>query len=477
MTEHTPMGDFETRLSGLVRSYTEPAATPSDPHVTARMAMTSTTRDGLLERLGPVGFDRRMAWLTLAAALLVALIALAVAVGTNQPRDVLGRIVFVRGGDLFIAETDGSGQTRIAEGGADAGTLGYLTAIWAPHGRHIAAVRDTGGEFLTPAVDLLTAAGAVVRTVELGRGGTPSMTWSPDGSEVAIAAYAADLPRDVSESIFDSGIRLLVAGLDARADREIELPPDWRGVASSEPGGWTVPEFLAKWSSDGRRIAIRATLAINPEYTLAWRLVALDGSGTRSVDDLISPLGFGVDNLDWSPDGRRLAISGGWIGCETVCLGIVDPDGGSATSTVAHPSAGGPDLHGKLFHPEFSAAGDRVAILGFLMDSRSDPAVTETVTLYNYDLATARFTELTSGTMSGILDATGAAQGTGTVTGERVEGATAAWTPDGQRLLYLVREADGSAATWTLRSIDSDGGSQSTLLVQGVQSFDLGSID
>ena len=477
MTEHTPMDAFEIRLTALVRSYTEPAAKPGDPLVTARTAMASTTRGGFLGRLLPSGLDRRVAWMLLLAAMLVAVMALALAVGTNQPPAGVGRIVFVRDGDLFIAEVDGSGQTRIANGGANGARFGYLHALWAPDGRHIAAARDTGGEFLTPAVDLLTAAGALVRTVELGPGGTPSITWSPAGSEVAIAAYAADVSRDQIEPIFGADIRLFVLGLDASADHEIALPPDWRGIASSERGIWTVPDFLAKWSPEGRWIALRAVMAVNPENTLAWHLVALDGSGTRRVDDLTNGLGHGVEYLDWSSDGRRLAISGAWIGCmEEVCLGIVDSEGGSVASTV-HPSARDPNLHGKLFWPEFSPDGDEVAVLGGLIDFTSEPAVAETYTLYGYDLATARFTELTSGIRSMMLDATGAAQPTGAVTGELVEGATAAWTPNGRGLLYLVREAGDAAASWTIRSIDAAGGSQSSVLVRGVQSFDIGFSD
>jgi hypothetical protein len=72
-----------------------------------------------------------------------------------------------------------------------------------------------------------------------------------------------------------------------------------------------------------------------------------------------------------------------------------------------------------------------------------------------------------------ILDATGAARPTGAVTGELVVGGTVAWTPDG-RLLYLVREAGDSAASWTIRSIDAAGGSKSSVLIRGVQSFDIG---
>ncbi len=473
MTERNPMDAFETRLAALVRNYTEPAAKPSDPLVTARTAMASTMRGGVLGRLWPVGLDRGVAWLLLLAALVIALAALAVAVGSGpslfvQAPDGPGRIVFVRDGDLFVAEGDGSGQTLIASGGGDDVKLGYLTAAWSPDGRHIAAVRDVGGAFLTPGVDLLTADGALVRTVALDAGCGPSLSWSPDSSEVAIGTCPADVPRDAIEGV-ESGIGLLLAGLDASVDREIALPPEWQSVASANPEVWTRPDLWARWSPDGRWIALWAIVAgQGGRY-----LVAADGSGTRPVDDLIIRMGNGVENLDWSPDGRRLAIAGGWVGCmEEVCLGIVGSEGGPVTSTVV-PS-GDLNLPCKLVWPEFSPEGDRVAVLGGPIDFSSEPAVAETYVLYDYDLATARFTELTSGIRSMILDETGAAQPTGTVTGELVAGGTVAWTPDGRGLLYLVRETGNSSASWTIRSIDAAGGSESSVLVRGVQSFDIG---
>ena len=103
-------------------------------------------------------------------------------------------------------------------------------------------------------------------------------------------------------------------------------------------------------------------------------------------------------------------------------------------------------MHEQLSWPEFSPDGARLAILGSVLDFTSEPQVPETNTLYSYDLATARFTELTSWTGSLIFDATGAAQPTGAVTGELVEVGSVAWTPDGRKLLYLVREAGDSAA-------------------------------
>ena len=265
MTDRAPTDGFEARMTSLVRSYTEPAVTPIDAVLTARTAMASRTRDRALTRLWPDLQDRRLAWLVVLGALVVTITALAVAVGSRssffvQALSDPGRIVFVRDGDLFVAEGDGSGQSLIASGDAGDVKLGYLTAAWSPDMRHIAAVRDVGGAFLTPGVDLMTADGALVRTVALDPGCGPSVSWSPDSSEVAIATCPADVPRDAIEPV-DSGIGLLIAGLDASADREIALPPEWGSVASANPEVWIRPELWARWSPDGRWIALPAMLS------------------------------------------------------------------------------------------------------------------------------------------------------------------------------------------------------------------------
>ena len=460
--------ELERRLADWYRSEI-PAAETAPPGLRSSV-MTIPLASAASSRR----FATRRGFIVLAAAALGGLLAgTAVVAGLLPPRpaSAVGKIVFVRDGDLFIAEIDGSGQTRIATGDADGAKLGYLTAAWSPDMRHIAAVRDVGGAYLTPGVDLMTADGALVRTVALDAGCGPSLSWSPDSSEVAIATCPADVPRDAVEPV-ESGIRLLLAGLDASADQEVALPPEWRSVASARREVWIRPDLWARWSPDGRWIALPAIVVAGQSF--AWQMVAVDGSGTRRVEGFIDGVGGNVESLDWSRDGRRLAVSGG-IGCvETVCLGIVDFERGHLTATAMHPSNAEPNMHGKLFWPEFSPDGDRVAVLGGLIDFTLEPTVAETYTLYDYDLATARFTELTSGNRPMILDATGAAQPTGTMTGERVEGATVAWTPDGRGLLYLVRDAGDSAASWTIRSIDAAGGSQSSILVRGVQSFDFG---
>lgn len=474
MTEQDRMDAFDLRMKTLARDYTEPADRSIDALATARSAMAATTRDSHLGRLWPVGLDRRLAWMLLLASLVVAVGALAVFIGSGPSLFVRtpegpGRIVFVRDGDLFVAEVDGSGQTLIASGNADGGKLGYLTAAWSPDGRHIAAVRDIGGAFLTPGVDLMTADGSVIRTVALDPGCGPAVSWSPNSSQVAIATCPADVPRDALEPV-DAGLGLLVAGLDASADRELALPSAWRSLASANPEVWIRPDLWVRWSPNGRWIALWAIVGGGQAGRY---LVAADGSGTRTLESFTTGL-INAGSFDWSPDGRGLAISGRTVGCvDEVCLGIVESEGGPVTAKAGHPSAADPDLHGKLFWPEFSPEGDRVAVIGGLIDFASEPPV-ETTTLYAYDLANARFTDLTSGSQTLIFDSTGAVASKGPATGELAVVGSVAWTPDGRALLYLVREAGDGPASWTIRSVDPVSGSEPTTLVRGVQSFDIG---
>ena len=76
MTDQSEMDALETRVTALVRSYTEPAAKPIDPVLTARTAMASSARGGVLGRLWPIDLFRGAAWLLLLAALVIAPVVL-----------------------------------------------------------------------------------------------------------------------------------------------------------------------------------------------------------------------------------------------------------------------------------------------------------------------------------------------------------------------------------------------------------------
>jgi WD40 repeat protein len=475
MSERPPRDPFEQRLAGLARAYTEPAARPIDPLATARAAMSAPAgRWAPFERALRSTVDRRLLRLLVAAGLLIALAALALAAGSMlRPRDP-GRIVFVRDGDLFVSAIDGAGATRIRGGGADGTRLGYLTALWSPDMRHIAAVRDLGGPVLTPAIEILAADGADERSIEPGPGGTPSLSWSPDSRRLAVAAYPGDVSRNATDPIFGE-VRLTVIGLDG-SSQEIALPPGATWFATAQPEIWTIPDFGVRWSPDGRLIAVGAW--IGPGTANRWYLVVADGSAVRPLVELVDgrcPLA--ETNIDWFPDGRRLATVGDRAGDNELCVETLGSGGGNAGAT---PGSGTVAViredpfaaqHGKLNLPVVSPDGDRIAVSTFSDDLDAGRHVT---TVRVYDLPSGRATDLASGVETLVLGAGGTWHATGILDGNPVWMGGIAWSPDGRQILYLSAVPGDGPKRWTVRAVDTAGDSPSSVVLEEVRSFDLG---
>ena len=479
MNERQAMDPFEQRVARLARAYTEPAARPVDPLATARAAMSAPAgRWAALpgartfERAGLPSFDRRLLRLLVAASLVIALAALAFAAGSMiWPRDP-GRIVFVRDGNLFVSAIDGTGATLIRGGNADDTRLGYLTALWSPDMRHIAAVRDLGGPGLAPGVDILAADGTSERSIEPGQGGTPSMSWSPDSRRLAIATYAADVKTDAADPTAGV-VRLAIVGLDG-GSRDVIVPlAPW--FANAEPEILTLPDQSVRWSPDGRWIAV---VWEDASAVRRWRLVAADGSAVRPLSELVEGrCHVPADFIDWFPDGRRLATVGDLAGNNELCVEALGSGGGTAGATLSPASsprcrtiqAG--NLHGKLGLPNVAPDGDQIAISTFTDDFDTGRHVT---TLRVYDLASGRATDVASGVETLVLDPKGAAHVTGILEGNPVWMGGIAWSADGRRLLYLSPEPGDDPKRWTIRAVDAAGGSPSSAIVEGVRSFDLG---
>jgi hypothetical protein len=474
MPEPTRVDPFEQQLARLVRAYTQPAALPVDHAETARRAMAAPPRRwGSLTRWRQAGAGRRMQLVLVAAGILVLLGALALAGGSVLRRDGPGPLLFVRDGDLFVSALDGTGASRIRAGGADGGRLGYLTALWSPDMRAIAAVRDTGGPVLTSAVDIVGTDGAILSTVDLGRGGTPSISWSPDARRLAIATYPVDVTRNLSsrDDQVPSPVRLQVVDLDGTA-REVALPTGARSWTAADPRFWTVPEIGVRWSPDGRWIAVRW----DDPAAGQWHLVAADGSAVRDLHGASGGRCTGTpDLIDWFPDGRRVAVNGsGAAGANTLCVAGVGPGASSGPGLLAEvhedPAS---DSHGRLGWPAVSPDGSRIASGDFLSDYAAQRHVT---TLRVYDVASGRATDVATGTQRFNPWEEGSATWGDTLDGTPVPAAGAQWTPDGRQLLYLSPEAVYDRGTWTVRRVDADGG-PSSVVVDGVRSFDIGGTD
>jgi hypothetical protein len=476
MSERPPMDPFEQRLARLARAYTQPAARPIDALATARAAMSAPAgRWAPLARVWPPALDRRVLLLLVAAGLVIALSALALVAGsTPQPRSTgPGRIVFVRDGDLFVSEIDGTGVTRIGDGGANGTELGYLAALWSPDMRHIAAVRDLGGPILTPAIEILAADGTREQSIEPGPGGTPSLSWSPDSRELAVTTYTGDVSRDATDPVF-SPVRLTIVGLDG-GSRQIGLPSGTTWFASALPEMWTTPDLGVRWSPDGRWIAVGGWS--DKSQGGRWYFVPADGSAPHQLNELADGrCQASADFIDWFPDGRRLATVGGTVTNDSVlCVEVIGSGGGPAgpspepgtVDVIAEdPSS---NVHGKFNLPYVSPDGGRIAIAGFTADFEANRFVTW---LRVYDLASGRATDVASGTQ--VLAADGAPDMTGTLEGNPVWIGGISWSPDGQRALYLSPEPGAAPTRFTIRAVDAVGGSPSSVILEGVRSFDLG---
>jgi Tol biopolymer transport system component len=193
-------------------------------------------------------------------------------------------------------------------------------------------------------------------------------TWSPDGRRIAFLSTTC-LPG--RPPLCESPSKLVVVGLDGRAQRELSqeplrnslgdpvLSPDWQRIAFVRDRGglyrtlpdgtsWHYSDLVVAnvdgsrrrivaprgvyedpvWSPDGRKLAFVRLRSDNAELYV----VAADGTGRRKLAHAVSYVTLDGNpkspnpNPAWSPDGRRIAFTSNRDGNEDIY--VVDVDGG-----------------------------------------------------------------------------------------------------------------------------------------------------
>jgi TolB protein len=182
------------------------------------------------------------------------------------------RLLYVKGGRVYVIDSDGHGERALTDGGS------ALSPTWHPSGRHIAFSQfgPRGTQIMIR--DLAANRSSPLTATPGGLNITPE--FSPDGRQL-VYAHGLESGTDlyVADPFGSGGARRITVG---------------RGTDNVSPS----------YSPDGRRIAFTSGRAGHPEvYTMD-----ADGSNV----ELLTPFNFGDQsyrsNPAWSPDGRLIAF-------------------------------------------------------------------------------------------------------------------------------------------------------------------------
>ena len=198
------------------------------------------------------------------------------------------RVLYVRDGDIFVVDSDGAGERRVAGGEA---TL--LSPTWDPKGDRIAYSQMTPSGTRIVVHDLRTGRQRPLVATPGGLNITP--VFSPAG-DIVVYSHGLEAGTDLyaASSRTDAPGRRITVG---------------RGTDNVSP----------TFSPDGRRIAFTSGRSGHPEVYI------MDADGTNA--ELLTPFSFGDQlyrsNPDWSPDGRSIAFQsqiGGQFQIMTISL-------------------------------------------------------------------------------------------------------------------------------------------------------------
>lgn len=249
-----------------------------------------------------------------------------------------GLIAFDAGGDIFVANADGTGRHAITSGPAD-----DVQPTWSPDGTMIAFWSLVPGQMLAT-LTVIDADGAdpravATKDVSVDVGGvrtldTYTIAWSPDDHSLAFTGGTS------------LGLKIVVAAAD--------------GTRSSVLGDPHFENQTPAWSPDGTKIAFRGgrsdddrgVYVMDADGSHIHRLTAPDVGNWGNTYSYFNPV--------WSPDGAHITYmkvaepsDAGSVGWSPLRIWVVDADGSNARMV----SSDEVDNDSPVWSPD----GDRIA--------------------------------------------------------------------------------------------------------------------